>query len=68
MWARVAGYGEYIVHLGIDHQHDAWLKVFLEYYREAETAALTSRGDGLSGLSASTSGGHARLRGLRRVF
>ena len=68
MWARVAGYGEHIVHLGIDHQHDAWLKVFLEYYREAETAALTSRGDGLSGLSASTSGGHAWILGLRRDF
>lgn len=68
MWARVAGYGEHILHLGIDHQHDALLKVFLEYYREAETAALTTRGGGLSGLSSATSGGRAWILGMRRDF
>lgn len=68
MLARVEGYGENIVHLGIDHQYNPQLKFFAEFYSEAETAAITTRGDGLSGFRAATSGGHAWLLGLRRDF
>lgn len=52
----------------IDHQYNPQLKFFAEFYSEAETAAITTRGDGLSGFRAATSGGHAWLLGLRRDF
>lgn len=68
MLARVEGYGENIVHLGIDHQYKPQLKFFAEFYSESETAALTTRGEGLSGFRAAASGGHVWVLGLRHDF
>jgi predicted porin len=68
MLAKVENYGEHIVHLGIDHRLSDDLKVFAEYYREAETAALTRRRGGLGDFDAGVKGGHAIAVGLRRDF
>lgn len=43
MLANVENYGEIIVHLSIDHLLQDHLKIFAEYYRESESAALTPR-------------------------
>ncbi len=68
MLAKVENYGDHIVHLGIDHQLSDDLKLFAEYYREAETAALTSRRGGLNDFDAGISGGHAFAVGVRYDF
>ena len=68
MLAKVENYGDNIVHLGIDHQLSDGYKLFAEYYREAETAALTARRGGLSDFDASISGGRAIAVGIRHDF
>lgn len=68
MLARVENYGGNIVHLGIDHRFTDRVKMFAEYYREAETAALTPRRGGLNDFDASISGGHAVAVGIRHDF
>jgi len=68
MVAKVENYGDYIVHLGIDRQLSEDYKIFAEYYREAETAALSARRGGLSNFNASLGGGHAIAVGIRYDF
>ncbi len=68
MLARLENYGGNIVHLGLDHQFSDDLKFFAEYYREAETAALTPRRGGLSDFDAAISGGKAFVVGVRYDF
>lgn len=68
MLAKVENYGDIIVHLGIDHVLQDNLKVFAEYYRESETAALTPRRGGLNDFDARISGGHAIAVGVRYDF
>ncbi|HCY64868.1 MAG TPA: hypothetical protein DHV59_19025 [Oxalobacteraceae bacterium] len=68
MLAKVENYGDHIVHLGIDHRLSDDLKVFAEYYREAETAALTLRRGGFDDFDASISGGRAIAIGVRYDF
>ena len=68
MLAKVDNYGDVIVHLGIDHVLEDNLKVFAEYYRESETAALTPRRAGLNDFDARISGGHAIAVGVRYDF
>ena len=68
MFAKVENYGGYIVHLGFDRQLSEDYKIFAEYYREAETAALSARRGGLSDFDASHGGGHAIAVGIRYDF
>ena len=68
MLAKVDNYGDIIVHLGIDHALQDNLKVFAEYYREGETAALTPRRGGLNDFDARIGGGHAIAVGFRYDF
>lgn len=68
MLANVENYGDHIVHLGIDRQLSDDLKVFAEYYREAETASITPRRGGLNDFDASIGGGHAVAVGFRYDF
>ncbi|MBZ2205665.1 porin [Massilia soli] len=68
MLAKVENYGDYIVHLGIDRPLSDDFKVFVEYYREAETAAISPRRGGLSDFDARVSGGHAAVVGIRYDF
>lgn len=68
MLAKVENYGDHVVHLGIDHRVSDDLKVFAEYYREAQTAAITPRRGGLNDFDASIGGGHAIAVGVRYDF
>ncbi|GGE73434.1 porin [Massilia psychrophila] len=68
MLAKVKNYGDYIAHLGIDHQLSDDYKIFAEYYWEAETAVLTARRRGLSDFDASIGGGRAVAVGVRYDF
>lgn len=68
MLAKVDNYGGHIVHLGVDHALSDEVKVFAEFYREAETAAITRRRGGLGDFDASTGGGHAVAVGVRYDF
>lgn len=68
MLAKLENYGDNIVHIGIDYALSDKYKVFAEFYREADTAALTTRRDGLAGIDPSVSGGHAVAVGLRYDF
>ena len=68
MLARVENYGDNIIHFGIDHRLSDDFKIFAEYYREAETAALTPRRGGLNDFDASIGGGHAVSIGIRHDF
>lgn len=68
MRAKVEGWGEHITHLGLDHQYTDSLKLFVEYYRETETAAITRPRGGLNDYDASLSGGSVLLAGLRWDF
>lgn len=68
MLAKVENYGDYIVHLGIDHRLSKDFKLFAEYYRETETAAISSRRRGLGDVDARISGGHVFAAGLRYDF
>lgn len=68
MLAQVEGYGEDILHLGIDHQLDDRLKLFAEYYYEEETAAITEKRGGLAETAWNASGGQVFATGLRYDF
>lgn len=68
MLANVDNYGETILHLGWDHQYNRDLKVFVEYYREQETAAITTRLGGAADTCWSCDGGHVFAAGLRFDF
>lgn len=37
------GYGDAVLHLGWDHQYNDQLKIFVEYYQEESTAAISNR-------------------------
>lgn len=68
MLARLENYGGNIVHAGIDYELSDKYKVFAEVYREAQTAALTTRRGGLADQFAGIGGGHALALGLRYDF
>lgn len=68
MLATVENYGDKIVHLGIDYALSDQYKLFAEYYREAETAALSRSRGGLADFDAGIRGGHALAAGLRYDF
>lgn len=65
------GYGGTVLHLGWDHRYDADLKVFVEYYQEDSTAAISPAHDafGPSGyIMGGTGGGRALTAGIRYDF
>jgi len=65
------GYGGTVLHLGWDHQYNDDLKVFLEYYQEESTSAISQSNDsfGTGGyISGVTSGGRAITAGVRYDF
>jgi predicted porin len=68
MLAKVENYGDYIVHMGIDRKLSEDYKIFAEYYREGETAALSARRGGLGDFDASIGGGRAIAVGIRYDF
>lgn len=68
MLADVENYGEQIIHLGWDYQYRKQLKLFVEYYSEEETAAITDRYKGLDVFDASASGGTAVMTGFHYQF
>lgn len=68
MVARLENYGDNIVHVGIDYALSDKHKVFAEFYREGDTAALTSRRGGLADIDAGIGGGSAFAAGLRYDF
>lgn len=69
MLADVDRYGETVLHLGIDHQFNQRLKFFAEYYREQESAALTTkRGSGDGTWESAFGGGQVFLVGTRFDF
>ena len=59
------GYGDTVVHVGWDHQYNSDLKVFLEYYMEESTAAISTSNDSFSGV---TNGGQVVTAGVRYDF
>lgn len=64
-------YGDTILHIGWDHQYNDKLKVFLEYYSEESTAAISQSNDsfGPSGyISGVASGGSVITTGVRYDF
>ena len=68
MLANVEGYGEDILHLGLDHQYNGNMKLFVEYYAEQETAALTTKRGGLAETAWDARGGQVFAVGLRYDF
>lgn len=68
MLAKLENYGDNVVHVGVDYTLSDKQKVFVEVYREADTAALTTRRGGLDDIDARTGGGHAIAVGLRYDF
>jgi len=65
------GYGGTVLHLGWDHQYTDDLKVFVEYYQEESTAAISKSNDsfGTSGyISGVASGGKVLTTGVRYDF
>lgn len=65
------GYGGTVVHLGWDHQYTDDVKVFLEYYSEESTAAISQSNDsfGASGyITGAASGGSVITTGIRYDF
>ncbi|MCC5795968.1 MAG: porin [Methylophaga sp.] len=68
MLARVESYGETVVHAGVDHQFNEALTLFIEFYQEQETAALTGKRKGLDGFDAATRGGRIIAAGFRYDF
>lgn len=65
MLANIEGYGEAIIHLGVDHRISQDLRVFAEFYQEQETAAITAKQAGLDGFDANIRGGKLFLVGFR---
>jgi hypothetical protein len=68
MLAKVDNYGDEIIHLGIDYALSRDARLFAELYREAETAALTTRRGGLADVDGGVRGGRALAVGLRYDF
>lgn len=68
MIADVDAYGEQIIHLGLDHQYNDDLKLFVEYYSEQETAAITTRRGGAVETCWACDGGYVIAAGLRYDF
>jgi predicted porin len=68
MLADVETYGGKVLHLGVDHQYTAALKLFAEFYREEKTASVTIKRGGLSDFDARIEGGQAFLLGARYDF
>ena len=69
MLADVDRYGETVIHLGLDHQFNQRLKFFAEYYREQESAAITTkRGSGDGTWESAFGGGQLFLVGTRFDF
>jgi len=68
MIADVEGYGEQIIHLGLDHQYSDDLKFFVEYYSEEETAAITTKYGGAAETCWACDGGAVIAAGLRYDF
>jgi predicted porin len=68
MVAHLDNYGEWILHLGVDHQLTKNLKLFAEFYREQETASITPRRGGLADFDSAASGGKVFLVGARFDF
>ncbi|MEN3275233.1 MAG: hypothetical protein V7631_1023 [Massilia sp.] len=68
MLANVENYGGHIAHLGVDHAVSDEVRVFAEFYREAETAAIARRRGGLGDFDAGIGGGHAIAVGVRHDF
>lgn len=59
------GFGDTVVHLGWDHQYNDDLKVFLEYYMEESTAAITTSKHSFTGVA---NGGQVFTAGVRYDF
>lgn len=59
------GYGDTVITLGWDHQYNDDLKVFLEYYQEGSTSAISKAHDNLTGVS---SGGKVLTTGVWYTF
>jgi predicted porin len=68
MIANVENYGETILHFGWDYQYNPDLKLFLEYYSEEETAAITTRGGGAAETCWACDGGYVIAGGVRFDF
>lgn len=68
MLANVERYGGKVLHLGFDHQYNKALKIFAEFYREDETAAVTVKRGGLSDYDGRIEGGRVFLVGARYDF
>lgn len=68
MLANVDNYGDQILHLGTDYLINNDLKLFIEYYREEETAAITTQHGGAAETCWSCSGGKVIAAGLRYDF
>ncbi|MDZ7640979.1 MAG: porin [Desulfurivibrio sp.] len=69
MLAEVENYGETVFHLGVDHQFNKRLKFFAEYYREQDSAAITTeRGSGDGTWLNDFGGGEVFLLGARFDF
>lgn len=66
MIADVDGYGEEILHIGVDHQYSKSLKFFAEYYSEDEAAAIVEKRQG--GYCGACEGGSVVTAGLRWDF
>jgi predicted porin len=65
------GYGDTVVQLGWDHQYDTDLKVFVEYYQEGSTAAISQAHDSFSTggyINGTANGGQALSIGFRYDF
>src|SRR5690606_37626438 len=68
MLANVERYGGNVLHLGFDHQYSKAFKIFAEFYREDETAAITIKRGGLSDYDGRIEGGRVFLVGGRYDF
>lgn len=68
MWANVDGYGENVVHVGLDHQLTKKLKLFAEFYYEEETAAITAKKGGMGDSPSGVDGGKVFLVGFHYNF
>jgi len=69
MLAQVDNFGETIIHLGVDHQFNPALMFFVEYYREQERAAITTkRGSGDETWLKDFGGGQVLVIGARFDF
>lgn len=68
MVADVPAYGETVFHLGYDFQSREDLTLFVEYYDEQDTAAITTRRGGAADTNFAARGGRALAIGARFDF